>query len=85
MSETDLTQITGESVKRLGRFTTDILQNLGAQAVKVGVYAPQNIPFGLARMYSSIVEGAPEQVAVFRELSRATQWVKHESSLKQKS
>ena len=37
--------------------------------------SPTDVIFGMARMYETLLDGAPQEVAVFRTVSEAWQWL----------
>jgi len=45
------------------------------QSWRVAVVAPQDVVFGLARMYGLFREDSPELVRVFRDLASAEAWL----------
>lgn len=45
------------------------------QGWRVAVVAPQDVVFGLARMYGLFREDSPELVRVFRDLRSAEEWL----------
>jgi hypothetical protein len=45
------------------------------QTWRVAVVAPQDVAFGLARMYGLFREDSPELVRVFRDLASAEEWL----------
>jgi len=45
------------------------------QTWRVAVVAPQDVVFGLARMYGLFREDSPELVRVFRDLASAEEWL----------
>ena len=42
---------------------------------KTAVIAPDNISFGMSRVYKSMSYNSPENVEVFRELNEALKWI----------
>lgn len=75
---TDLSQLDGvemstQGLRRLSVFIGDTLKKRGARP-KVAIYAPSDLAYGLARVYSVYSEGF-EDNQVFRDLGDAKHWL----------
>lgn len=42
---------------------------------RTAVIAPEDLSFGIARIYGAVAEESPEDVMVFRELTDALEWI----------
>ena len=73
ISEADVTGITADGVNKLAMLIENIFQQYGISP-KVAVYAPHDLPYGLARMYSVSAEKF-ETHDVFRDLDEAKAWL----------
>jgi hypothetical protein len=73
LSEADLSNVTPDGIKGLASFIKLTFQSKGISP-KVAVFAPNDLPFGLARMYSVPAEDF-ETHMVFRDLNEAKLWL----------
>ena len=55
------------------------LDQLGIRR-RIAIVAPADHIFGLARMFESVRAGAPEQIAVFRDIDEARAWLAGDAS-----
>lgn len=78
MSDADMREITTEGTERIVALYESLLKTHKILSVKTAVYAPEDLPFGISRMYSMIAEisESPENVAVFRNFLEAKEWLK---------
>jgi len=75
LSAADVTAVSSSAIQALAEYVTEFLQARNAGPVKVAVYAPDALPFGLGRMYEALASASPESVGVFRDLSQAEAWL----------
>ncbi len=75
LSEADMTRVTTNGLVELSRMMKDNYLQLGVDLVKTAVYSPDDMPFGLARMYEAWSESSPELVRVFRNRQQAIEWL----------
>jgi hypothetical protein len=68
------TDLTSDQVRRLVRRAADTTQriSLGPTAI----VAKQNVVYGMARMYSILMEGIGAPVEVFRDVHSALKWLR---------
>jgi hypothetical protein len=78
VSDVDVGKITANGLRRVAEYTKSVLREHGLNAVKLAIYAPHDLPFGLARMYEAFTEESPESVHVFRDLVAAKRWLESE-------
>jgi hypothetical protein len=74
----DLTRITNVAVRTSHVF--DFAQKRtekfgGLRPVKSAVFSEDWVGFGIARMYESLMEGAPIEVRAFRDRAKAAEWL----------
>ena len=74
LSKLDATDITVSGLKMLSKLISEILSEYRVNPI-VSVYAPGNLAFGLARMYS-LNASYFEIYSVFRDLDEAKSWLK---------
>jgi hypothetical protein len=74
ISETDVAQITKDGVKDLAGLIEGIFRQ-HETFPRVAVYAPNDLPYGLSRMYSVEAERF-ESIKVFRDLDEARAWLR---------
>ena len=63
-----------DALKGFAEFMRNQYANVGTRP-KIAVVAPENISFGLARMYEAFSDSVPMDFMVFRELSGALNWL----------
>jgi hypothetical protein len=76
LSQADLTGITAGGLESLVSYAKRIYDKHNIRSVKVAIYAPKPLHFGLARMYEAITYNQPQSVEVFRSLQEAVSWIK---------
>ena len=75
LSDADVTPITVEGLVSLADYTESVFRMHHVQNLKTAIYAPGDLPFGLARMYSSLAASSPEKIRVFRRIYDAEEWL----------
>ena len=76
----DLSDVTSEGLERLSSTVKHITAGK-CEVFKTAVIAPDDLPFGLARVYEAVSVDTPERVRVFRDLKRAFEWLEIEDPL----
>ena len=76
LSEIDNTTVTSDGMERLASYVENLLTQRGITAYYTAIYAPQDLSFGLSRIYDVMTGQSPESVMVFRKLSDAIAWIK---------
>jgi hypothetical protein len=77
LSAADASGLQARDFLRLAAWATEQHRKEGVTGVRIAVYAPENLPFGLARVYE--MAGEAEDLAttrVFRSLEEAEAWLK---------
>ena len=72
---TDLSQLTNIRLKIGHVFQIAERRREVPLPVKSAIFADSTVGFGIARMYESLMEGAPIHVRAFRERTDAAQWL----------
>ena len=80
ISQADLTGITSGGLDNLVSYATKIYAKHNIHSVKIGIYAPEPLQFGLARMYEAFTFENPQTVKVFRCMEEAKFWLKEMES-----
>jgi hypothetical protein len=62
----------GEDVKALVNL---ILARRGTGRLRAAAVTPKDLEFGLARMYGALIEKAPVEFRVFRDMEEARTWI----------
>jgi hypothetical protein len=70
----DLSAVTSRGLLELAEFVETSLAGFDG-TFRTAVLVSENLPFGMARMYSAFAEESPEAVQVFRELAPALSWL----------
>ncbi len=75
LSEADFSAITSTGMIRLGRYTEEMLLKHEIDYIRTAIYAPDNLPFGMSRVYSAHADDSPEHTRVFRDFEKAKNWL----------
>lgn len=75
-SQVTETDVTSHGLKRLAGYTNGVFSTHGVSSVKVAIYAPTNIPFGMSRIYEANACESLEKVRVFKSMHEAISWLK---------
>ena len=69
--------ISTKSLGKLVALKNSFYEEHNVKRVRIAVYAPGDLAFGLARMYDSIskAEQSPEEVKPFRNIREALRWL----------
>ena len=73
------TDITSEQVRRLVRRAAEILRN--ADLGPTAIVTTDDVAYGMARMYSILLEDVGANAEVFRDVASATRWLDRMSDL----
>ena len=76
----ELSDVTSEGLEQLSITVKQITAGK-CEVFKTAVIAPDDLPFGLARVYEAVSADTPERVMVFRDLKHAFVWLDIEYSL----
>ena len=79
LSVADVTQITSDGMRKLAVATEQIFRKNGVEFSKTAVYAPEDLSFGLSRMYEVMVDESPEYFYVFRDIDELKNWLTDKS------
>lgn len=74
-SDLDGSMLSVDSMTNVAIFSESFYKKQNISIVKTAIYAPNDLSFGLSRMYDALVDDSPEKVAVFRELEKAKLWL----------
>ena len=72
--------VTGEGLRRLSSLVEGYIAGK-CDGFKTAVIAPEDLPYGLARLYEAVSEESPENVMVFRDLNQALEWIGVDDSI----
>lgn len=75
-SQVDGTDVTSDGLEHLAEYTNGVFSKHGIHSVKVAIYAPTNLPFGMSRIYQSKACELSEKVRVFRSMHEAISWIR---------
>ena len=74
-SECESPLLTTGGLDRLANYIKALFIERGITTFQTAVYAPNDLPFGIARIYEAMTIGSPESVMVFRQLNEAISWL----------
>ncbi|MDJ0916127.1 MAG: hypothetical protein QNJ05_00085 [Woeseiaceae bacterium] len=75
ISEADVTRVSATGLAGLAAMIEEDFTSLGIESLKTAVYTPDDMPFGLGRIYQVWSESSPELVRVFRDRDKAIEWL----------
>lgn len=76
----ELSDVTNKGLERLAIFVKQVTVGK-CEVFKTAVIAPDDLPFGLARVYEAVSVDTLESVRVFRDLKLAFEWLEIEDPL----
>ncbi len=76
LSQADLTDITASGLQNLAYHVEQIYRQHIVSSARVATFAPDPLPFGLARMYIGMTGKIPRRFHVFRNLQDTKDWLK---------
>ena len=71
----DLGAMDMEGLRRVVSFAHGVLADLKLDPMRVAIFAPGDLNYGVSRMYEGLSDGGVQQVRVFRELEEAKLWL----------
>ncbi|MBN2424545.1 MAG: hypothetical protein JXR46_14000 [Calditrichaceae bacterium] len=76
LSEADFMCITTSGLRRLAQLSKTMQEKMNIQELKVAIYAPTPLQFGLSRVYEVLAGDSPEIHKIFKDLDEAKAWLK---------
>lgn len=76
LSQADLSGISAGGLQSLVSYANTIYAKYNIRSVKIAIYAPKPLHFGLARMYEAMTYKYPQSAQVFRSIQEAVSWMK---------
>ncbi len=64
------------SLRSLSAFKNRYYEEHKIMHVKIAIYAPGDLAFGIARMYDMVADESPEEVKAFRDVRKAIRWLR---------
>ncbi len=78
MSRADLSNVTSEGARTLGKYVETFYKTKGITSSKTATFCPTDCLYGMARLYQVRSEGSPELTKVFRDYDTAESWLNNE-------
>jgi len=75
LSEADLSSLTSKEIDALADNMNIFYIENNVTSVKVAIYAPETLKYGLSRMYEAFSYGSPEEIKIFKNRQKAIQWL----------
>ena len=75
LSNANVENITGRGLTRLAKYVENHFAMHKVTSSKTSVYSPNDIAFGLARVYEAWTSESPEEIRVFRNEKEALNWL----------
>ncbi|MEJ2545228.1 MAG: hypothetical protein P8Y99_14265 [Calditrichaceae bacterium] len=77
ISQTDELEVTSTGLRMLAEYAKTMHQKHNIRSIKVAIFAPEKIQYGLSRIYDAMTYNSPEHTRVFDNLEEAEQWIKN--------
>lgn len=71
----DASALTTDEIMLFSKWSKTVYADRGITTTYTAIYAPDDLPFGLSRVYEGWAEGSPENIEIFRSLEAARNWV----------
>jgi hypothetical protein len=75
LSRSDLSKVTANGIRNLATYIERVYKKHNVISVKVAIYAPNPLPFGIARIYSVFAENSPQNIRIFDDIHKAESWL----------
>lgn len=75
LSEANMKQVTQEGLRCLASYVKAVYLKHGLLAIKTAAFAPNDLPFGIARVYEAVSSESPVCLQAFRDVNDAKLWV----------
>ena len=76
LSSSEMVKVTSDGLRAVARLASEHYGIHGLRNVQTTIYAPENLHYGIGRMYDALADSNPEEVQVFRNRSEAESWLK---------
>ena len=74
MQQASMGQLSSAGLRQLQEFVEEFLSARNA-AMRTAIFAPNDLPYGLARIYSALADSSPELIKTFRDREEARLWL----------
>ena len=79
LSEADLSSLTTDGIRALADYFISMSTDRNVASMKkTAIYAPNELNFGLARMYGVFAFGSSQKIEFFYEREKAIQWLRND-------
>ena len=78
MSEAISSEISSDAIRELALYCEELYKSHDINAIKTAVYAPNDLSYGIARMYTGWSGDSPESIRTFRDYEEAREWLEFE-------
>lgn len=75
-SEADLSGLTTNGIQALADYFIIINGKNNITSMKIAIYAPRELSFGLSRMYEALTYDTGQDIEVFKDREKAIQWIR---------
>jgi len=75
LSEADLSSLTNREIDALVDDMRNFYIENNVTSLKVAIYAPETLKYGLSRIYDALSYGSPEEIEIFKDRQKAIQWL----------
>jgi hypothetical protein len=76
LSEADLSILSSDAIQELADYIIYSYKRSGITSFKTAIYAPDELEFGLSRMYVTISYETPQHIKIFKDREKAIQWLR---------
>lgn len=77
VSEAVLSGLSSSAIQELAGYIDGIFKQSGAPTIKVAVYAPGPLHYGLSSVYRAFAEESVQHVELFRDRKEAIRWLRN--------
>jgi len=74
--------VTSNGLRKLAEYAKIMHQKHNVESIKVAIFAPEKIQYGLSRIYDAMTYNSPENIRVFDNFQEAEHWIKEDDHKK---
>jgi len=75
LSDADLSGLTVSGIQALSDYFNLISRETNFTSMKIAIYAPEALSFGLSRMYEALTDDIGQAIEVFKDRKEAIRWL----------
>ena len=75
LSNANVKNVTSQGLYRLAEYVENHFTMHNVTSSKTSIFSPNDLPFGLARVYKAWTNNSPEEIKIFRNEKEALNWL----------